>query len=254
MHITVGHLAPIVSLIAGILILIMPRLLNYIVAIYLIVVGVLGLGIFPLAQGACARRSPVFLGAHPSPVFIEPWPKLRASAQNRRNSRSAGVQSPKRRSRSVGRRPKQARKNGKQAPAKTPKNKWVYAFGDGQAEGSADMRDLLGGKGAGLAEMANLGLPVPPGFTITTEVCTYFTRTTSTIRTTSKRRSRRRSTQVGRITGKMFRRRRQSAAGLGALGRPRLDAGHDGHRAQSRPQRRDGRGAGQEIRRPALRL
>jgi len=45
---------------------------------------------------------------------------------------------------------------------------------DGAAEGSAEMKNLLGGKGAGLAEMSNLGLPVPPGFTITTEVCTYF--------------------------------------------------------------------------------
>jgi len=52
--------------------------------------------------------------------------------------------------------------------------KWVYTFGDGKAEGGAQMRDLLGGKGANLAEMANLGLPVPPGFTITTEVCSYF--------------------------------------------------------------------------------
>ncbi len=52
--------------------------------------------------------------------------------------------------------------------------KWVYTFGDGKAEGRAEMRNLLGGKGAGLAEMANLGLPVPPGFSITTEVCTYF--------------------------------------------------------------------------------
>jgi pyruvate,orthophosphate dikinase len=52
--------------------------------------------------------------------------------------------------------------------------KWVYGFGEGAAEGRADMRDLLGGKGAGLAEMSRLGLPVPPGFTITTEVCTYF--------------------------------------------------------------------------------
>ena len=51
---------------------------------------------------------------------------------------------------------------------------WVYSFGEGGAEGRADMRNLLGGKGAGLAEMSNLGLPVPPGFTITTEVCTYF--------------------------------------------------------------------------------
>jgi pyruvate,orthophosphate dikinase len=52
--------------------------------------------------------------------------------------------------------------------------KWVYSFGSGGAEGRADMRNLLGGKGAGLAEMCNLGLPVPPGFTITTEVCTHF--------------------------------------------------------------------------------
>src|SRR5471030_968133 len=53
-------------------------------------------------------------------------------------------------------------------------SKWVYAFGDGKAEGKADMRNLLGGKGANLAEMSNLGLPVPPGLTITTEVCTYY--------------------------------------------------------------------------------
>ncbi|WP_460450052.1 pyruvate, phosphate dikinase [Alsobacter sp. SYSU BS001988] len=52
--------------------------------------------------------------------------------------------------------------------------KWVYTFGDGKAEGQAGMRELLGGKGANLAEMSNLGLPVPPGFTISTEVCTYY--------------------------------------------------------------------------------
>jgi pyruvate,orthophosphate dikinase len=52
--------------------------------------------------------------------------------------------------------------------------KWVYAFGDGKAEGQAGMKNLLGGKGANLAEMSNLGLPVPPGFSITTEVCTYY--------------------------------------------------------------------------------
>src|SRR5665811_1899021 len=61
-------------------------------------------------------------------------------------------------------------------PAQKPsKGKWVYGFGDGHAEGKASMRNLLGGKGAGLAEMANLGLPVPPGFTITTEVCLLYT-------------------------------------------------------------------------------
>ena len=52
--------------------------------------------------------------------------------------------------------------------------KWVYGFGDGTAEGNAGMKNLLGGKGANLAEMSSLGLPVPPGFTITTDVCTYY--------------------------------------------------------------------------------
>ncbi|MDR3517970.1 MAG: pyruvate, phosphate dikinase [Azospirillaceae bacterium] len=51
---------------------------------------------------------------------------------------------------------------------------WVYSFGNGVAEGRASMKNLLGGKGANLAEMSSLGLPVPPGFTITTEVCTYY--------------------------------------------------------------------------------
>ena len=53
-------------------------------------------------------------------------------------------------------------------------SKWVYTFGNGKAEGDASMRNLLGGKGANLAEMNTVGLPVPPGFTVTTEVCTYY--------------------------------------------------------------------------------
>ncbi len=58
----------------------------------------------------------------------------------------------------------------------TTTRKWVYRFGDGAADGTADMRELLGGKGANLAEMCNLGLPVPPGFTITTDVCNFYDR------------------------------------------------------------------------------
>ncbi|HEY7167404.1 MAG TPA: pyruvate, phosphate dikinase [Candidatus Binatia bacterium] len=54
------------------------------------------------------------------------------------------------------------------------KRKYIYSFGNGKAEGSAAMRDKLGGKGAGLHEMTRLGVPVPPGFTITTDVCTYY--------------------------------------------------------------------------------
>lgn len=57
---------------------------------------------------------------------------------------------------------------------RSPRNKFVYSFGEGIAEGDGSMRALLGGKGANLAEMTRIGLPVPPGFTITTEVCTHF--------------------------------------------------------------------------------
>src|SRR3954453_16862047 len=53
---------------------------------------------------------------------------------------------------------------------------WVYTFGDGAAQGRAGDRDLLGGKGANLAEMCSLGLPVPPGFTITTGACNWYYR------------------------------------------------------------------------------
>jgi pyruvate,orthophosphate dikinase len=64
--------------------------------------------------------------------------------------------------------------DGARAPKKSGKSKYVYYFGDGQADGTGKMKPLLGGKGANLAEMTRIGLPVPPGFTITTEVCSYF--------------------------------------------------------------------------------
>jgi pyruvate,orthophosphate dikinase len=82
--------------------------------------------------------------------------------------------------------------------------KWVYAFGGGKAEGRADMRNLLGGKGAGLAEMANLGLPVPPGFTITTEVCTYYYANAESYPKDLAQQVTAALAQVGRITGKTF--------------------------------------------------
>src|ERR1700739_3846434 len=59
---------------------------------------------------------------------------------------------------------------------KKPATQYVYFFGDGAAEGNGSMKDILGGKGAGLAEMTNAGLPVPPGFTIQTEACREFMR------------------------------------------------------------------------------
>ena len=54
--------------------------------------------------------------------------------------------------------------------------KHVYFFGKGQSEGNAKMKAFLGGKGANLAEMAKIGVPVPPGFTISTEVCDYYSK------------------------------------------------------------------------------
>ena len=62
----------------------------------------------------------------------------------------------------------------KSAPAKGKSAKYVYTWGNGKADGDGSMKALLGGKGANLAEMTRIGLPVPPGFTITTEVCTYY--------------------------------------------------------------------------------
>jgi pyruvate,orthophosphate dikinase len=65
-------------------------------------------------------------------------------------------------------------RNGSGAKDRSKKSKYVYYFGDGRADGDGKMKPLLGGKGANLAEMTRIGLPVPPGFTITTEVCTHF--------------------------------------------------------------------------------
>tara|TARA_R110002020_G_scaffold36894_2_gene110880 strand:- start:772 stop:3447 length:2676 start_codon:yes stop_codon:yes gene_type:complete len=83
-------------------------------------------------------------------------------------------------------------------------NKWVYTFGDGTAEGQAGMRDLLGGKGANLAEMSNIGVPVPPGFTITTEVCTHFTKTNGTYPDELADQVEAALTKVGQATGRVF--------------------------------------------------
>ena len=88
--------------------------------------------------------------------------------------------------------------------ARRSATKWVYGFGDGRAEGKASTRNLLGGKGAGLAEMANLGLPVPPGFTITTEVCTYYYANKQQYPKELRGQVEKALAQIGRITGKIF--------------------------------------------------
>src|SRR5450631_3753303 len=87
---------------------------------------------------------------------------------------------------------------------KPSKGKWVYGFGGGSAEGKPNMRILLGGKGAGLAEMANLSLPVPPGFTITTEVCTFYYTNKQQYPKELARQVDAALAEVGRITGRTF--------------------------------------------------
>src|ERR1700712_3661498 len=89
-------------------------------------------------------------------------------------------------------------------PATAAANKWVFTFGDGKAEGKADLRNLLGGKGPNLAEMANLGLPVPPGFTIPTSVCTYFYAIDKTYPKELKAQVEKALDHVGKLTGKVF--------------------------------------------------
>ena len=89
-------------------------------------------------------------------------------------------------------------------PAAVKAGKWVYTFGDGKAEGKAGLRDLLGGKGANLAEMANLGLPVPPGFTIPTTVCTYFYAHGKTYPKELQGQVDQALRYVGKLTGKVF--------------------------------------------------
>ena len=88
--------------------------------------------------------------------------------------------------------------------------KRTYFFGGGKAEGTKEMKNLLGGKGANLAEMANIGLPVPPGFTITTEVCTEFYADGKKLPEGAGRRRSRRDRAHGEGRGRQVRRRRRT--------------------------------------------
>ena len=101
-------------------------------------------------------------------------------------------------------------------------NRLVFFFGDGKADGKGDMKNLLGGKGANLAEMSRLGLPVPPGFTITTEVCTDYYENDEQVPEGLDGQVRGRPGQGREDHGRQVRRPGQPAAGLGALRRPGL--------------------------------
>src|SRR6476659_8279348 len=125
------------------------------------------------------------------------------------------VKSTSRRIKSISKRPAgKAAPRKPAAPAKAPpkkpsakapaKSKWVFGFGNGEAEGRADMRNLLGGKGANLAEMANLGLPVPSGFTITTALCAHYYANRQTYPKDLEKQVEAGLAHICRITGKKF--------------------------------------------------
>ncbi len=100
---------------------------------------------------------------------------------------------------------KPAKVQRKAAPAASAKSgQWVYRFGGGTAQGRSGMKDLLGGKGANLAEMANLGLPVPPGFTITTAVCTHYYANKNSYPKDLERQVDAGLAHIARITGRKF--------------------------------------------------
>ena len=132
--------------------------------------------------------------------------------------------------------------------------RYIYAWGGGQAEGDATMRDLLGGKGAGLAEMTNAGLPVPPGFTITTEACNDYFAAGEQLPDGLWDDVLEAVKEVERADRQGLRRRRQPAPRVGPLGRQVLDARDDGHGPQPRAQRGDPPGPGRADRQRALRL
>ena len=103
--------------------------------------------------------------------------------------------------------------------------KYCYLF----SEGNANMRELLGGKGANLAEMTNIGLPVPQGFTITTEACTQYYEDGREINPEIMDEINRYIVKMEEITGKKFGDKRESAAGIRSFRRTSFHARHDGH-------------------------
>ena len=106
------------------------------------------------------------------------------------------------------------------AAAKAKKGRLVYFFGDGRSDGDGKMKALLGGKGANLAEMTRIGLPVPPGFTITTEVCTSFNAHGKTLPKEIDAQIEDAITRIEKILGK----------GFGSLSNPLLFAVRSGSR------------------------
>jgi pyruvate,orthophosphate dikinase len=110
---------------------------------------------------------------------------------------------------------------------------WVYNFGKTGTDGDATRRNLLGGKGANLAEMSGIGLPVPPGFTLSTDVCTHFYDHDKTYPDTLDQQVRDAIAKIESETGTRFADSANPLLVSVRSGCACLDAGHDGHGSQS---------------------
>ena len=130
--------------------------------------------------------------------------------------------------------------------------KSVYFFGGGKGDGNATMKNLLGGKGANLADMASIGVPVPAGFTVTTEVCTEYYDNGGRLPKHVTDEYLKALKKVEKVMGKKYGDPKNPPAPFGAFGRPPVHARHDGHGAQHRPQLQDAPGAYRGERRRAL--
>ncbi len=130
-----------------------------------------------------------------------------------------------------------AAKNGAKNLAKAKAVKRVYFFGNGKAEGNAGMKDLLGGKGANLADMTLVPLPVPPGFTITTDTCGDYNDAGQKLPAGLMEEVRANIAKVEKATGKKFGDATNPLLVAARSGEV-FDAGHDGHRVEHRTQRR----------------
>ncbi len=151
--------------------------------------------------------------------------------------------------------PKLSTKRARKTKSSSTKSvKRVYFFGNGKAEGGAHLKDLLGGKGANLADMTLVPLPVPPGFTITTETCGQYNDLGQKLPRGLMDEVRANLLKLEKATGKKFGDAEQSAARVRPIRREDLHARHDGHRPEHRPERSGRRGPGQSHRQRTLRL
>ena len=275
MTLTVAHISPIMSVIAGLLILIMPRLLNLVVAVFLILNGLIGLGLLKMAPHVASTRASrlarnlpnVVYGAHllPSSRNICSHGQSRREIEENRSEIKV-IRTGSGQGRAAGDRPQ----GFEEEPGQTGAEVRQQGGGKQARGGCGEVRQMgvyvrrRQGRGqSGPARFARRqgrqpcrdGQSRPAGASGLhhSNVGMHLLLCARQILSEGIEGAGRKGARPCRQAHRQgVRRRAQSAAGFGALRWPRLDAGHDGYRAQSRPQRHDGRGAGRNVRRSPL--